>query len=96
MAVVHQMGTKEVRLFDLKTGKQVVAFRRPFGIAHSEAAGGQDGKIRVTAQLAFSSYTLDDARALLDRLPDQRGVELDGTLINGLPESAAGSASAAQ
>lgn len=94
MGVVHQMGTKEVRLFDLKTGKQVVAFRRPLGIARSEAAYRQDGRVTVTAQLGFSTYTLADARALLDQLPDQRGVEPEGSLINGLPEGATAPASA--
>lgn len=89
MAVVRQASTKEVRLFDLSSGKQVVAFRRPMGIARHSVEMTPEGKLRVTAQLAFSSYTLDDARALLDRAPDQRGATVEGTIIAGQPEGTA-------
>ncbi len=91
MAVVRQGSTKEVRLFDLTTGKQVVAFRRPMGIARHSAELMPDGKLRVTAQLAFTSHTLEDARALLDRAPDQRGATVEGTIIAGQPEGSAAS-----
>lgn len=86
VAVVHQGSTTEVRLFDLTTGKQVVAFRRPLGIARHSAELTPEGKLRVTAQLAFTTYVLEDARALLDQAPDQRGVAVEGTIIAGQTE----------
>ncbi len=95
MAVARQSTAKEVRLFDLNSGKQVVAFRRPMGIASHDAVLTEAGKLRVTAQLAFTTHTLEDARALLDRLPDQRNVDLEGTIVSGYPEGSAPPASAA-
>ncbi|HEY0954973.1 MAG TPA: hypothetical protein VGE36_09470 [Roseateles sp.] len=89
VAVVRQGSTKEVRLFDLATGKQVVAFRRPMGIAKHSAELTPEGKLRVTAQLAFTSYALEDARALLDQSPDQRGAAVEGTIIAGQADGAA-------
>ncbi|MEO3714931.1 hypothetical protein [Roseateles flavus] len=89
VAVVRQASTKEVRLFDLASGKQVVAFRRPMGIAKHTAQLTAEGKLRVTAQLAFTTHTLEDARALLDSASDQRGAPVEGTIIAGQPEGAA-------
>lgn len=95
MAVAHQDSTKEIRLFDLTSGKEVVAFRRPLGIAGWSVRQERDGRVQVKAQLAFTQHQLDDAGALLRSAPDQHGQPVEGTIVLGKPDGEAAATAAA-
>lgn len=88
MAVSYQRGVKEVRLFDLRSGKEVVAFRRGMGISDWSAQLASDGRVSVGAKWLFKAYAVDDARRLLDEGLDARGKDLEGTIVAGKPEAA--------
>ncbi len=87
LAIALQNGVKELRLFDLATGKQAIAFRRGLGISSWSAQEHPDGRLSLNADWVFQGHPLDDARRLLDEAPDVRGKELEGTYVAGRPET---------
>ncbi len=86
MAIVQQRGATEVRLFDLQTGKEVVAFRRALGIQSVRTALAGDGVISIDARWMFQSHVLKDARALLDGGVDMKGRAAETTVVAGQTE----------
>ena len=89
MAISNQRRSSEIRLFDLRSGKEVIAFRRPLGIANWRVTPGPSGTYALAAQLAFTVHKVADVRKLLDTAPDWTGKIADGTIIAGVPENAA-------
>ena len=87
MAVVNQRGSTEVRLFDLRSGKEVVAFHRGMGIQSAAARQTVDGKVRIEASWMFQKFRLEDARGLLDAAPDMRGKVSDALVVAGKSEA---------
>lgn len=96
IAVALQHSVKEIRLFDLNRGKEVVAFRRPMGIADWMVMPTRDGRVGVAASWAFQNFVLDDARRLLNEGEDVKGRELSGTVVAGVAEGGQAASSAAQ
>jgi hypothetical protein len=89
MAISNQRWSSEIRLFDLRSGKEVVAFRRPLGIASWKVAPGPSGTYTLAAQLAFTVHKVPDVRKLLDTASDWTGKVADGTVIAGVAEGVA-------
>ena len=73
MAISNQRLSSEIRLFDLRSGKEVVAFRRPLGIARWAVTPGPAGTFGLAAQLAFTTHKVEDVRKLLDAAADWSG-----------------------
>jgi hypothetical protein len=89
MAISNQQASSEIRVFDLRTGKEVVAFRRPLGIANWALTPGPSGTYGLAAQLAFTVHKVPDVRKLLDTAPDWTGKEVEGIVIAGVSENSA-------
>ena len=88
MAISNQRLSSEIRLFDLRSGKEVVAFRRPLGIARWAVTPGPAGTFGLAAQLAFTTHKVEDVRKLLDTVADWSGRAAEGTVIAGVAEGA--------
>jgi len=68
--ISQEGGLSKITETDLNSGKKVVVFERPLGIASFSATQGTDGKISVSAKMGFSTESKDDVVALLDTAPD--------------------------
>jgi len=86
MAISNQRLSSEIRLFDLRSGKEVVAFRRPLGIAKWAVTPGPAGTFGLTAQLAFTTHKVEDVRKLMDTAANWSGKAAEGTVIAGVAE----------
>ncbi len=67
--IVSESGYPQVVVKNLKTGKQVVAFKRALGINWAISNRKADGKIALQAKLGFSTETIDDVESLLVNTP---------------------------
>ena len=89
VAAALQDGVKEVRLFDLATGKEVVAFRSVLGYS------SLPGKQTSTGQVVLGFKTKDpstengvDVRSILTSGTDMRGQTASGSYAMGLADGA--------
>lgn len=58
---------KDLTLTDIKADKKVVAFNRTLGIKSMDASMTSEGKIKIAAQLGFSTETIEDAVSFLNK-----------------------------
>jgi hypothetical protein len=70
IAVAMENGMKDITLTDLTTGKKFVAFTRTMGIVRFDAAQDSSGKVKIVAQVGFSSETIDDAVEFMKTAPE--------------------------
>lgn len=69
--VAQENGLKEITIRDLKSGKKATAFSRALGIAGHDSVQDDTGKVRITAQMGFSSEKIEDAVAFLATAQEQ-------------------------
>lgn len=87
IGVVLQDGLKEIRLFDLTSGKEVIGFRRPLGIDELRVKQAVDGRVLIDYQNTENrTQFAHDVRNLLEQGPDVRGQPAEGSYFAGRPE----------
>ena len=69
--IAQENGLKEVNIRDLKSGKKVTAFTRALGIAGHDSVQDDTGRVRITAQMGFSTEKIEDAVAFLNSAQQQ-------------------------
>ena len=84
VAATLQDGVKEIRLFDLAAGKQVVAFRRTLGLGDLPAKQLPTGQVVIPFKSAAQPNGVDyEVRQLLGSSADMRGQTASGSYFAG-------------